>query len=880
MNKNLIFSGMLVFCVVAMHGDSAAANYAFDQSNGVLAVDYANYISKHNLVFNSPITASNSGLTIGNGRVGAMVWNTNGITMQVTGVDASPQTIFSEGLLNLSTRPRMDSAYTTFQQTLSLYDGLITTRYDANRMVTIMGSPNSEVLGIHVDDSRTGLNSITFQLNMWDPATQMTSNGTWNSMMSDLPDTNTWRTVTSFANATVAGINRGQTDVNNFGYTLAATVDGATFTTQQVDARTVRFTITPTSSYTIWIACASRLNAPGNNSVTQATNLLTAIKTAGYTSTLTAYKNWWHAFWAKSFVQYSNTAKDADYSENVYYLANYLIASGAYGNYPFHFVSGVYRNNADIGITWSGAYWYYDQRNFYASLLASNHVDALGGYYRLYSRNYAKMKSFTQTRFSIDGIWVPETIRWDGDAIWTTTSTYTDRIMSTGAEVASSMFASFAYTNDSAFLKNTAYPMMREAAKFLSAKLSYDATSKRYYMANSNSHETYWGVKNAITDLAAVRSLFPQAIQAAKALNLDPALQTRWQNILDSLVPFKTEAYNGGSRYIPYDPPTVNSSNVENVVCEMIYPYNQTGIGKPDYQTILNNFKSRPFPYPDVWTADAIYAARLGLGDSVFNGMRLMLKKYQNFPNGLIVNNNNRFEQFGTPLMGINESLLQSYNDTIRVFPALPSDAAFVSKFTLLAKGGFLVSSEKEGGEIKYVGVKSLYGNAAAFVNPWGTQQVQVRKTSDNSVVLTTANAAFSFTTIPAGIYVVERTAKNLSTYTFAQLTGAPNYSVKTMTYSGTTVSLGFGAGNAPPVSVKPFVASTTSLVPSITVKVAGGRIFLPKTCAGKEYSLAIYNLSGKQIKVIVTAKEIVDLKKDFGIPAGAYIVRALPFSR
>ena len=48
----------------------------------------------------------------------------------------------------------MDTGYTTFQQRLSLYDGTLTTKYDNNRTVTIMGSPNSEVMGIHVDDSR------------------------------------------------------------------------------------------------------------------------------------------------------------------------------------------------------------------------------------------------------------------------------------------------------------------------------------------------------------------------------------------------------------------------------------------------------------------------------------------------------------------------------------------------------------------------------------------------------------------------------------------------------------------------------------------------------------------------------------------------------
>jgi alpha-L-fucosidase 2 len=280
-NKRLIFAILLAPCLAAMVHDAIAANHAFDQSSGVLSVDYARYLSKHAVVFNRPITDSTSGLTVGNGRVGAMVWNKNGISMQVTGVDASQQTCFSEGWVNLSTGPRMDSGYTTFQQSLSLYDGAITAHYDDNRTVTIMGSPNSEVLGIHVEDSRPGVKSATLQIKMWDPATQMTSSGGWNSMMADVPDINTWKTVTSYAEATVAGINRGQTDANKFGYTLAATVEGAAFTTQAVDGRTVRLTITPSSSYTIWIACASRINAPGNDSKTQAATLLAAVKAAG-----------------------------------------------------------------------------------------------------------------------------------------------------------------------------------------------------------------------------------------------------------------------------------------------------------------------------------------------------------------------------------------------------------------------------------------------------------------------------------------------------------------------------------------------------------------------------------------------------------------------
>jgi len=867
----------IVLSIVAISVPGFSATHSFDQTNGVLAVDYANYLSKHNVVFNKPITDSASGMLVGNGRVGAMVWNTSGITMQVTGVDASQQTTFSQGWVNLTTSPKIDSNYTTFQQTLSLYDGFITTRYDTNRIVTIMGSPNSEILGIHVEDARPGIKTATFQIKMWDPSTQVTSGGGWNSMMSDVPDINTWKTVTSYADPTVAGISRGQTDANKFGYTLAATVDGATFTTQAVDGRTVRLAIVPSSSYTIWIACASRINAPGNDSKTQAASLLAAVKTAGYVATLNAFTSWWHSHWTKSFVQYSNGAGDADYCENIYDLCSYIIAAGAYGNYPFHFTNGIYKHNADMGIIWSGGYWYWDNRNVYNYMLASNHADEIDGFYRLFFRNLPTLKSFTLSRFTIDGAWTPETMGWDGNARWTTSSTYVDRIYSTSAEVATNMFMRYAYTGDTAFLRDTAYPFMRETAKFYSSKLSFDPTLHQYYMASSNVHETYWGVKNAITDLAAVRSLFPQTIQSAKVLNLDPALQTRWQNIVDSLTPFKTEPYNGGTRYRAYDPPDVASSNFENVACEILWPYSVTGIGAPDYQTALNTFNSRPFPYKNPIMPCAIASARLGL-ESTFDGIKTLLAMSQSRPNGVgglgSSGGAQSFDFAGLQQLYMNESLLQSYNDTIRVFCALPSDASFVSKFTLLAKGAFLVSSEKEGGEIKYIGIKSLAGNKASVYNPWGTQQVQVRRTSDNSVVQTSSSAVVSFATVSGGIYVMERTAKNLAGYTFAPLTGTANWSVKTMG----SLSLGVGQGKAPPVSVRQSAMNLTPAALSRTVKVAGNRFINKREGGGQEYRLVVYDLAGRLIKELVVTKEIVDMRKDVGVSAGGvHIVRLSP---
>jgi hypothetical protein len=114
---------------------------AFNPVTGMLNVDYAAYLSKHDVVYNTPNTNPLYGLTVGNGRVGAIVWSENGLTMQVSGVDTSQQTAFSAGLVNLSTSPALDAGATKFQQRLSLYDGLLTTTYDAGRTVTSWARP-------------------------------------------------------------------------------------------------------------------------------------------------------------------------------------------------------------------------------------------------------------------------------------------------------------------------------------------------------------------------------------------------------------------------------------------------------------------------------------------------------------------------------------------------------------------------------------------------------------------------------------------------------------------------------------------------------------------------------------------------------------------
>ncbi|MFC5530564.1 glycosyl hydrolase family 95 catalytic domain-containing protein [Cohnella yongneupensis] len=800
MMKRFIAVTIFVAAIVVMIGCDkkvvdppvvATESHSFDERTGVISVDYAGYLAKHDIVYNSPNQEPSEGLPVGTGKVGAMIWQERGLKMQVTNVDGSPHTQLSSGTVQLFTEPGLDSEYETFQQRLNLYDGIVTTQYGSDRIVTVFGDASSELLGIHVEDERTNVESIALEIGIWD--TSELANDGWNR---DLPDVDSWKKASTIVSPEMIAISRGQSDPDHFGYTLAASVDGAEYEAEKVSASKLRLHIKPTHSYTIWIANPARQNAKSYDSAAAASGLIAEAKKSGYASVLDRSKAWWHAYWSSSFVQYSNKMEDADYLENVYYVSQYLLAGASQGKFPYQFMSGAYRYNGDQS-KWGWGYWNFNTRAVYDSALASNHVGLLEPYFNMYRNALDRIMLDTKLYYGIDGAKVPETMKWDGSGN-NKGGDYTEKVYTAGADVAVRMYARYRYTNDRDFLAQVAYPFMKEVAKFYQGMLTFDGT--QYVMVSSNARENFWNVKNALSDLAAVRALFPMAIEASELLGDDAALRGEWQNILDRLAPLPKTADGAGEKYVACDCAGVTSHNIENPELENVY-YGLTGIGYPDQQTAINTFNAKQNGLT-IWSQEAVNAARLGLGDSAFDYMKKMQMRNQPHVNGMSDDGNGIFESNGLLMTAINESLMQSYDGVIRVFPALPSDGTFTAKFTLLASGGFVVSSEREAEEIKYVGLKSLYGHRATLANPWPNEQAQVRRSSDGEIVLTESGERISFDTAAGEVYVIERTAKPLAGYAFKELTGSANERMKSFPANGGTITRTLGKAGTASITV------------------------------------------------------------------------------
>jgi len=75
---------------------------------------------------------------------------------------------------------------------------------------------------------------------------------------------------------------------------------------------------------------------------------------------------------------------------------------------------------------------------------------------------------------------------------------------------------------------------------------------------------------------------------------------------------------------------------------------------------------------------------------------------------------------------GISDMLVQGWNDTVRVFPAVPSHWRDVGFRDLLAEGGFCVSAIRRDGRTAWVRARATVRRALRLRDPFDGEQVSV----------------------------------------------------------------------------------------------------------------------------------------------------------
>ncbi len=745
--------------------------HSFNSKTGYLEVDYKNWISKQDIVYNRPINDPPDAAMFGNGKAGAAVWNKDGLNLQITAVDASPHSCYSSGYLTFSTVPNLLDC-TSFHQRMNLYDATVTTEIDSNVKITMFGDVDDELLGITVEDLRDNVEDITIKFGIWD-VTKITSSFLHN----ESDDFEEWKKIRWMNECKYPSFSRGETSCYGFGYALAIHVTGTDYNIINKSTFEYEIKITPAKKYTIWIANPCKINV-GSELSNAVEKVFDKVNHTNDEQVLSEHKSFWHSFWHSSYIQFTDNTENGEYIENTWYNSIYMLALASRATYPCHFINGVFRWAGDSNIRWCQYYTYFNMRAINNHWLASNHPDMLMPYLNLYFNLMPEHIAATHEICGIDGLKMPEGSDNRGGGMYDTPNNFTGRIYTDALEIALLMYQYANTYNDSDYLKNNCYPYMREGVRFYTNRLKYDG--RFYYIEDSNCLEQYWDVKNPITDLAIIRTVFPLFIDLSKQFESDQSLCRTAEDILANLSPIETGFEDGDMIYLPCSSPVPEEKNHQNPEMEILFPYGFTGIGAPDYEIAYQTWMHRKREYT-IWSPDAIAAARLGLGDFAYDGINLMCLNHQIRASGFHDDHNGAYESNGLIACAINEMMLQSHTGLVRVFPALPSDENFVSKFTLMAQGGFLISSEYEKKDIKYIGIKSLYGNPFKIYNPWGNKTIRVISCSTESVLLETSASEIICGTKSNEIYIIERIDNPFSEMVFQKIDAERNIAAKSI---------------------------------------------------------------------------------------------------
>lgn len=230
----------------------------------------------------------------------------------------------------------------------------------------------------------------------------------------------------------------------------------------------------------------------------------------------------WKEFWLRSFMESGD-----EYLDNLWHLTMYYAASSQRGRRPGRFINGLWSWNRDVA-HW-GYYFHWNQQMTYWPLSAAGHHDLLKSYLNFRFEALPGAIRDAKELFGVDGAFVSDVVDYQGRNSLQQKNNHTPV-----AQIAMDFYRQYRYTCDLEFLKAQALPYMIAAAKFLASRFEKMDDGK-YHAKEATAYEGYSILKDAITELAAARDLFPAVLSALGDAGISCESSGLWRDIASNL---------------------------------------------------------------------------------------------------------------------------------------------------------------------------------------------------------------------------------------------------------------------------------------------------------------------------------------------------------
>ena len=265
----------------------------------------------------------------------------------------------------------------------------------------------------------------------------------------------------------------------------------------------------------------------------------------GSTELYARHQRRWTEFWSKSFVHIND-----DYLENLWYLNLYQVGSSSLGDYPPHFIGSIWSWNRDCR-PWNH-YFQWNQQQYTWPLHAAGHPELMMPYAKWRKESLAGATHAARVAHGTDGAFFSDI----SDRRGNQAAMGDQEIYNLGATalVGLDILRHYEFTRDEDYLRDYAYPILREVVRFYLGKLEKDENGV-YHIPDALPNEEAVRCHDTTNDLAGIRKLFPAFIAFSDQMGQDAELRNQAAAAVDNLPPYAfTEVPEGVESWGNLDP--------------------------------------------------------------------------------------------------------------------------------------------------------------------------------------------------------------------------------------------------------------------------------------------------------------------------------------